>query len=237
MREDLGLLLQLQQWDLETMRLESELNSWAPQRAELVAKVLQGREQAEELKQKWMRVEVERKELESQIGQLQEQLAKYATQQLQTRKNDEYRAFQTQIDTTGKKISDLETRVLEKMELEDQAHKKHKKTLAANEVIEKESRERIQTLDDLKQARIEEVKERKAKREEFADLVESRLRARYERMFSNKRGHVLVGIDGGTCGGCHIRLPQQLVLSCRSDEMTNCINCGCMLYYSPEMNV
>ncbi len=61
MREDLGLLLQLQQWDLETMRLESELNSWAPQRAELVAKVLQGREQAETLKQAWVQLEVARK--------------------------------------------------------------------------------------------------------------------------------------------------------------------------------
>ena len=160
MREDLGLLLQLQQWDLETMRLESELNSWAPQRAELVAKVLQGREQAEELKQKWMRVEVERKELESQIGQLQEQLAKYATQQLQTRKNDEYRAFQTQIDTTGKKISDLETRVLEKMELEDQARKQYKKTLAANEVIERRAGNELNS-DDLKQVALRKLKSEK----------------------------------------------------------------------------
>ena len=88
MREDLGLLLQLQQWDLETMRLESELNSWAPQRAELVAKVLQGREQAEALKQVWVQLEVARKGLESQIAQLQAMSDKYATQQLQTKKNE-----------------------------------------------------------------------------------------------------------------------------------------------------
>lgn len=86
MREDLVLLLQLQQWDLETMRLESELNSWAPQRAELVAKVLQGREQAEALKQVWVQLEVARKGLESQIAQLQAMSDKYATQQLQTKR-------------------------------------------------------------------------------------------------------------------------------------------------------
>ncbi len=237
MREDLGLLLQLQQWDLETMRLESELSSWGPQRAELVAKVLQGREQAEALKQAWVQIEVARKGLESQIAQLQTMADKYATQQLQTKKNEEYRAFQSQIEITRRNISQLETTVLEKMDSEDQARKRYQKALKTNEAEEKNCKERIQSLDDLKKSRMREVQERKVKRSEFADLVEPKLRSVYERMFANKRGHVLVGVDGGACGGCHIKLPQQLILSCRSDEITNCINCGCMLYYSPEMSV
>lgn len=237
MREDLGLLLQLQQWDLETMRLESELNSWAPQRAELVAKVLQGREQAETLKQAWVQHEVARKGLESQIAQLQTTADKYATQQLQTKKNEEYRAFQSQIEITRKSISQLETMVLEKMDSEDQARKRYQKALKTNEAAEIDCKERIQSLDDLKKSRAREVQERKVKRSKLADLVEPKLRSVYERMFANKRGHVLVGVDGGSCGGCHIKLPQQLILSCRSDEITNCINCGCMLYYSPEMSV
>ena len=237
MREDLGLLLQLQQWDLETMRLESELNSWAPQRAELVAKVLQGREQAETLKQAWVQHEVARKGLESQIAQLQTTADKYATQQLQTKKNEEYRAFQSQIAITRKSISQLETMVLEKMDSEDQARKRYQKALKTNEAAEIDCKERIQSLDDLKKSRAREVQERKVKRSKLADLVEPKLRSVYERMFANKRGHVLVGVDGGSCGGCHIKLPQQLILSCRSDEITNCINCGCMLYYSPEMSV
>lgn len=229
--------MQLQQWDLETMRLESELNSWAPQRAELVAKVLQGREQAETLKQAWVQHEVARKGLESQIAQLQTTADKYATQQLQTKKNEEYRAFQSQIEITRKSISQLETMVLEKMDSEDQARKRYQKALKTNEAAEKDCKERIQSLDDLKKSRAREVQERKVKRSKLADLVEPKLRSVYERMFANKRGHVLVGVDGGSCGGCHIKLPQQLILSCRSDEITNCINCGCMLYYSPEMSV
>lgn len=229
--------MQLQQWDLETMRLESELNSWAPQRAELVAKVLQGREQAETLKQAWVQHEVARKGLESQIAQLQTTADKYATQQLQTKKNEEYRAFQSQIEITRKSISQLETMVLEKMDSEDQARKRYQKALKTNEAAEIDCKERIQSLDDLKKSRAREVQERKVKRSKLADLVEPKLRSVYERMFANKRGHVLVGVDGGSCGGCHIKLPQQLILSCRSDEITNCINCGCMLYYSPEMSV
>lgn len=237
MREDLGLLLQLQQWDLETTRLESELNSWAPQRAELVAKVLQNREQAEALKQAWVQLEVARKGLESQIAQLQAMADKYATQQLQTKKNEEYRAFQSQIEITRKNISELETKVLEKMDSEDQARKRYQKALENNELVEKDCKKRIQSLDDIKKSHVREVQERKVKRSELAYLVEPKLRAVYERMFANKRGHVLVGVDGGSCGGCHIKLPQQLILSCRSDEITNCINCGCMLYYTPEMSV
>jgi predicted nucleic acid-binding Zn-ribbon protein len=120
------------------------------------------------------------------------------------------------------------------MDSEDQARKRYQKALENNELIEKDCKTRIQSLDDIKKSHVREVQERKVKRSGLADLVEPKLRAVYERMFANKRGHVLVGVDGGSCGGCHIKLPQQLILSCRSDEITNCINCGCMLYYSPE---
>lgn len=190
MREDLVLLLQLQQWDLETMRLESELNSWAPQRAELVAKVLQGREQAEALKQVWVQLEVARKGLESQIAQLQAMSDKYATQQLQTKKNEEYRAFQSQIEITRKNISELETKVLEKMDSEDQARRRYQKALEDNELVEKDCKKRIQSLDDVKKSHVREVQERKVKRSELADLVEPKLRAVYERMFEIGRAHV-----------------------------------------------
>lgn len=237
MRDDIEHLLELQKWDLETVRLEGELNSTAPQRAELVDKVLQGRERAQLLKQSLMQAEVARKGVESQIEQLQVQVGKYATQQLQTRKNDEYRAFQSQIETTRKMIGDFETQVLELMDAEEKARKNYQKTIQFNEGVEKDCKVRIKALDDLKKAHTQEVESRKLQRKELAERVDPALRHQYERMFKNKRGHVLVDIEGGACGGCHIKLPQQTILSCRSEEHVLCINCGCMLYYSEGMKL
>jgi predicted nucleic acid-binding Zn-ribbon protein len=47
-----------------------------------------------------------------------------------------------------------------------------------------------------------------------------------------------VGIERGMCGGCHMKLPIQVVLSCRAQqEIVSCPNCGRILYFSPEMDL
>lgn len=238
MRDDLQRLLELQAWDLETIRLESELNSSAPVREEIVQKVLDGRKKTKELKEKYQHVSIARKEAESKIEELQSQIAKYSAQQLQTKKNDEYRAFENQIAAARKNISELETKVLELMDSEDLARKTYENSAKNDKESEKGYKERILSIDNLEKVHTQEIKDRKQKRKEFAEKVPAALRIRYERMFRNKGGHVLVGIDGGACGGCHIKLPQQAVLSCISEEAdVTCINCGRMLYYSPEMHV
>ncbi|MBO4544378.1 MAG: hypothetical protein J5773_01180, partial [Verrucomicrobia bacterium] len=56
MRDDLQRLLELQAWDLETIRLEGELNSSAPVREEIVQKVLDGRKKTAALKEKYQQV-------------------------------------------------------------------------------------------------------------------------------------------------------------------------------------
>ena len=238
MRDDLQRLLELQAWDLETIRLEGELNSSAPVREEIVQKVLDGRKKTAALKEKYQQVCITRKDTEAKIEELQAQIAKYSAQQLQTKKNDEYRAFENQIAAARKNISTLETKVLELMDAEELARKTYEDSSKSDKESEKTYKERILSIDKLKVAHTQEIKERKQKRKELEAKVEPALRIRYERMFRNKRGHVLVGIDGGACGGCHIKLPQQAVLSCISEEPNvTCINCGRMLYYSPEMHV
>lgn len=236
MREEIARLLELQQWDLETQRLEMELNDSAPQRKIVVETVLTRKEGVGKLKQRWMQAELNRKKAEAQIVQLQEQGRKFATQQLQTKKNEEYRSLEALIQKTKKEISEWETRALEFMEEEESSKKvyetAHQESLNADKV----SKKQLQEMDELKAAHTKAIQERKVKRSVLAERVPAALRLQYERMFRNKGGHVLVGIDDKACGGCHIALPYQTILSCRADEPNVlCINCGRILYYSPEM--
>ena len=53
-----------------------------------------------------------------------------------------------------------------------------------------------------------------------------------------KGGNVIVGIQHGVCGGCHMKFPQQIVLSCRrEEEIVTCPNCGRILYYTRDMDL
>ena len=42
----------------------------------------------------------------------------------------------------------------------------------------------------------------------------------------------------GVCGGCHMRLPPQLLVFCQaSKEIITCSNCGRILYYTRDMDL
>ena len=60
--------------------------------------------------------------------------------------------------------------------------------------------------------------------------------AHYERLLDSKEGRVIVGIDHGSCGGCHMKLQTQEIVNAKGGrEMATCTNCGRLIYYTQEM--
>ena len=69
-----------------------------------------------------------------------------------------------------------------------------------------------------------------------ADLLEEPTRTLYERLLASKGESAVVGIDNSVCGGCHMKLPVQLIIACRGrKEMVTCNNCARILYFTPQM--
>src|SRR5207302_4356256 len=72
-----------------------------------------------------------------------------------------------------------------------------------------------------------ELAELEANREELAGAVDGSARGRYERLVKNKGENVVVGVQHGVCGGCHMKLQSQLLVSCQAQqELVTCRNCG-----------
>jgi predicted nucleic acid-binding Zn-ribbon protein len=75
-------------------------------------------------------------------------------------------------------------------------------------------------------------------RDQLAAAVEEGVLLRYERLRKGKGDRVVVGIDHSACGGCHMRLPAQIIVSCQSDaEIVTCPNCARMLFFTREMDL
>ena len=92
---------------------------------------------------------------------------------------------------------------------------------------------------DLREANLrKELAELQTGRAELAAAVEETARTRYERLYKSKGDNVVVGVQHGVCGGCHMKLPAQTLVTCRSQsEIVGCINCGRILYYTRDMEL
>ena len=99
MQEIIEKLLILQDRDRKLLRVSQELAHIGPEREGLRAKATSTQSQLEAAKLRVRQIETERKQRDLEIEGKKTQIEKYANQQLQTRKNEEYRALAHEIDT------------------------------------------------------------------------------------------------------------------------------------------
>ena len=85
---------------------------------------------------------------------------------------------------------------------------------------------------------LKRVGELQSGREELAAGVEEGMLLRYERLRKTKGGTVLAGIQHGVCAGCHMKLPTQIMVTCKGgQDIVACPNCGRLLYHTSDMNL
>ncbi|HWI57587.1 MAG TPA: hypothetical protein VNZ22_10190, partial [Bacillota bacterium] len=123
MLEAIEKLLILQDRDRKIRQVRGELAHIEPERQALKTKGNQAQTALETAKNKLRQNESDRKTLELEIEAKKELIIRYANQQLQTRKNEEYRALTHQIDTCKGEIFQIENREIELMEQAEAAQK------------------------------------------------------------------------------------------------------------------
>jgi predicted nucleic acid-binding Zn-ribbon protein len=238
MLETIENLLILQDRDRKIRRTKAELAEIEPERQTLKAKTAGAQAALESAKTRVKQIESSRKDLELEVEAKQQMIARYANQQLQTRKNEEYRALTHEIDTCKANILKIEDGQIELMEQGETAQKEVlRATHAANEA-KKLMDEQLADLAGREKNLKQELADLEANREELAAAVDGGTRDRYERLMRSKGEHVVVGVQHGVCGGCHMKLQPQLLVACQAKkELVTCSNCGRILYYTRDMDL
>ncbi|MCL5096966.1 MAG: C4-type zinc ribbon domain-containing protein [Candidatus Omnitrophica bacterium] len=218
--------------------MKAELDNLGPQRQLLRAKTARAQSDLEAARSKFQQLETERKNAELEVDGKKQFIAKYSLQQFQTKKNEEYRALAHEIELCQNAISKLEDRQLELMEQQDVVQKEVAQTARTAAGMKKEVETQLAHLDERETELQKMLGDLNTGREQLAEVVENSTRTRYERLLKHKGEKVIVGIDHGVCGGCHMTLPPQVLVTCQGDqEIMSCPNCGRILYYSPEMDL
>jgi uncharacterized protein len=238
MLEMIEKLLVLQDRDRQIHRVQQELAQIAPEREALRARADAAQTQLDAAKHHVKHIESERKRLELDVEAKKTQIEKYANQQLQTRKNEEYKALAHEIETCKTDITRIEDQEIVLMEQTEQMQKEVvRATLEANEA-KKLAESQIAELGRREENFRKELAALQHGRAELAATVDESTRNRYERLLKNKGDNVIVGVQHGVCGGCHMKLPQQLVVSCQGQkEIVTCSSCGRILYYTRDMEL
>jgi len=231
-------LLILQDRDRKIRRIKSELAHIEPQRQTMKAKATTASAHLENAKTKVRELESQRKELELEVESKKQMISKYANQQLQTRKNEEYRALANEIQTCKEAIFKIEDQEIALMEQGEAAQKEVVRSTQASSEARKLADDQITQLGVREENLKKELAELETNREELAAAVDDGARGRYERLVKNKGENVVVGVQHGVCGGCHMKLPPQLLVSCQAQqELVTCSNCGRILYYTRDMDL
>lgn len=231
-------LLVLQSHDQKILKTQDELSSIGPQRQAAAGRAGGSSAALEAAKDHLKHLESERKRLELDVEAKRDLIRKYSAQQALTKKNEEYRALASQIESCTREISSIEDVELGVMERIDEAKlqvaKASELAKADRVVVDK----LLADLDEREGRLRRELSDLQGRRADYLGPVDSVVLGRYERLFKNKAGRALVGISHSACGGCHMKLPTQIVIACQGhQEIITCPNCGRILYHTRDMDL
>jgi len=238
MLDTIEKLLVLQDRDKHIRRVKTELEHIEPERQSLKNKASGAQAALDLAKSKVRELETARKQLELEVESKKSLIEKYSNQQLQTRKNEEYRALAHEIEGCKEGIHKIEDREIELMEQTEAAQKQ---VVSATKILNEAKKLAEDQIAELGKREItlkKELADLEVNREELATSVDEVARGRYERLVKSRGDSVIVGVQHSVCGGCHMKLPAQVLVSCRAaQELVTCNNCGRILFYTRDMDL
>lgn len=176
-------------------------------------------------------VEIKIKNLELDIQTRRNTIGRLKEQQFATRKNEEFRAMAHEVERYEKDISNLEDQELELMEQLEGVKPAYAAAQQALAATKKLVAEEVAELTERAKAIEARLTELKGERSGLADSVQGEDLATYNRLIKSKGSAVVVPLEAGSCGGCHMKVVTGTVQGVReSKSLTFCEQCGRILY-------
>src|SRR5262249_55625700 len=209
MLQDLSLVIRLQDIDHRLADLAREIAALPVHIAEIEKKLVSHERKLDADRAALTANQKERKKCESDIQMQEQKISKLKDQMLQAKTNDQYRAFQNEIDFCQNEIRKFEDRILELM---GESEPLDRNVKVAETALKGE---KAQVEAEKQQARERTAADQKAAAElqaERAGMVKEMAPAiykRYEQVRKSRRGIAVAEALDGRCSVCHLTLRPQ----------------------------
>jgi uncharacterized protein len=231
---DLKLVIRLQEIDNRLAELAREIASLPKHIAEIEKKLVAHERKLGADRAALAANQKERKKCETDIPGQDQKISKLKDQMLSAKTNEQYGAFQKEIEFCQKEIRKLEDRILEMMGESEPLEKNVK----AAEVALKEEKAQVEGEKAL--ARERTAVDQKASAglgTERASIVKEITPAtyqQYERVRKGRKGVAVAEVVEGRCTACYLVLrPQYFQDVKRTESILFCESCQRILYYNP----
>ena len=231
MRSDLEALLVLQDRDQKIKTLHAQQKSYPLEKKSLEGRLATAKQALEHARQQVKANEVERRKLELDVEGKRTAIGRFKTQQQQTRKNEEYTAFNKEIEHAEGEIRGLEDKELDLMEQAETLARAAAKAEAEFSKAQTTIQDLLARLEEQKKATDARLVELQADHAKLAAGVPEETLDLYRRLFAKKGDAAVVPLESEICQGCHMKVPTQIVFQVRGDQdLTQCPQCGRILY-------
>ena len=238
MLTDLKLVIRLQEVDNRLADLHKEISALPIHIAEIEKKLVSHERKLEADRAALSANQKERKKCDTDIQAQEQKISKLKDQTLQAKTNDQYRAFQNEIEFCQKEIRKCEDRILELMGESEPLDRNVKaaeaslKTEKAQVESEKQVARDRTAVDQAAQADL--LKERS----EIVVGITPSVYQRFTRIAKMRRGIGVAEALDGRCSVCNIAMRLQFFQDLRKGEQVmSCESCGRILYYNPPKAV
>ena len=178
------------------------------------------------------RLQKERKSLEQEVQSENDHMAKAKIKLPAVKTNKEYTAILTEVDAIKEKVSKIEDKELEIMEVLE---------IKAKEVpgVEKKCKEEDEHFNAYQQKKENEEKRVKQelegleiKRKNLSDLVDTVILKRYQKIFDFREGRAVAGLRENICQGCFQQVLPQTVIEVKvGEKIHQCEGCMRFLFW------
>jgi predicted nucleic acid-binding Zn-ribbon protein len=238
MLPDLKLVVRLQEIDNRLAELSREIASLPKHIAEIEKKLGAHERKLDADRAALAANQKERKKCETDIPVQDQKISKLKDQMLTAKTNEQYGAFQKEIEFCQREIRKLEDRILELMAESEPLEKNVK----AAEVALKEEKAQVEGEKTLARERTavdqKAAAELQVERASIVKEVSPATYTQYERVRKGRKGVAVAEVVEGRCTACYMVLrPQYFQDVKRTESILFCESCQRILYYNPPQSL
>lgn len=235
MKEQLKLLEELQRYDARLQEYENGLKALPEKLAAIKADQAKLEAVLERCRQDLADFEKLKREKESAVKDDEAAIAKSRTKLQGVKTGKDYMAAQREVEYARKAIADREQEIVT---ISDGLELQRKKvaTIEADVASVRELVAKEETANAGKQAELTaKVDAEKIERDKAAAKVDPNVMKKYASI-RMRRGLAVVPVVGGTCKGCHMKIPPQLYITIqRANSLETCPTCNRIIYWDQIM--
>ncbi len=223
-------LLALQKVDMRIINLRLRLKMIPAEIDKLKQKIADTEANLAKTKNSMQKTGLEIKHTESAIAEINDRIDKLQQQSSLIKKNSEYKAMLSQIDTQKEKISKLETAMLILFDQDEEQKGKFKETEKEFKAEKNGVLEEIDELTGLTGEIESEIKQLMDSRPPLELKIDSDVLTQYKRLLKSGRAPLAKINSAGICSNCHLKITPQTMTETKKGAVVYCDNCLRLLY-------